>query len=134
MQSHLSHLQINIDPANLPFYRDLMAFLGWRTIYADDTMLGVVTQGPALWFTPAGKEVANDYDGPGMNHVSIGVTAQADVDSTAGYLSERGVALLFDTPRHRPEFSASEHHTYYQIMFESPDRVLFEVVYEGPKA
>lgn len=134
MQSHLSHLQINIDPANLPFYRDLMAFLGWRTIYADDTMLGVVTQGPALWFTPTGKQVANDYDGPGMNHVSIGLAAQADVDTAAEYLTERGVALLFDTPRHRPEFSASENDTYYQIMFESPDRVLFEIVYEGPKS
>ena len=42
--------------------------------------------------------------------------------------------LVEITPRHRPEFSASEHDTYYQIMFESPDRVLFEVVYEGPKA
>jgi catechol 2,3-dioxygenase-like lactoylglutathione lyase family enzyme len=134
MQTHLSHLQINVNPANLAFYRDLMAFLGWRTIYGDDTILGVVAQGPALWFTTVRKEVANDYDGVGMNHVGIGVAAQADVDTVAGYLQERGVALLFDTPHHRPEFSASEDHTYYQIMFESPDRVLFEVVYEGPRA
>lgn len=135
MQTHLSHLQINVNPANLSFYRDLMAFLGWHTIYGDDNMLGVVAQGPALWFTPtARQEAANDYDGVGMNHVSIGVTAQADVDTVADYLKERGVAWLFDTPRHRPDFSRSENDTYYQVMFESPDRVLFEVVYEGPKA
>ncbi len=37
------------------------------------------------------------------------------------------------TPRHRPEFSQGPDQTYYQVMFESPDRVLFEVVYTGPK-
>jgi hypothetical protein len=42
--------------------------------------------------------------------------------------------MLFDTPRHRPDFSQSPDHTYYQIMFESPDRILFEVVYTGPLA
>jgi hypothetical protein len=40
--------------------------------------------------------------------------------------------MLFETPRHRPEFS-SEDSTYYQIMFESPDRILLEFVYTGPK-
>jgi catechol 2,3-dioxygenase-like lactoylglutathione lyase family enzyme len=133
VQTHLSHLQINVNPANLSFYRDLMAFLGWRVIYQDDTMFGVVTQGPALWFTPFFKEVQNDYDGVGMNHVSIGVAAQKDVDTAAEYLEKQGVKLLFDTPRHRPDFARSENDTYYQIMFESPDRVLFEIVYEGPK-
>ena len=39
--------------------------------------------------------------------------------------------MLFETPRYRPDFS-SEPNTYYQIMFESPDRILFEIVYVGP--
>ena len=78
------------------------------------------------------KAVGNDYDGPGMNHVAIAAASQADVDATVGYLHDRGIEVLFDTPRHRPEFSG-EGTTYYQVMFESPDRVLFEVVYTGPK-
>jgi len=44
------------------------------------------------------------------------------------------VALLFETPRHRPEFAQSPEQTYYQIMFETPDRILLEVVYIGVKA
>ncbi len=48
------------------------------------------------------------------------------------YLRERNIPPLFDTPRHRPEFAMNEEYTYYQVMFESPDRILFEIVYMGP--
>ncbi len=69
-----------------------------------------------------------------MNHLAIGAESQADVDAIAADLTERGVALLFETPRHRPEFAQSDAQTYYQVMFASPDRILFEVVYTGPKS
>ena len=77
---------------------------------------------------------AAHYNGTGLNHMAVGTTTSADVDAATTCLQERGVALLFETPRHRPEFSASDAETYYQIMFESPDRILFEVVYTGSKA
>jgi len=48
------------------------------------------------------------------------------------YLKKAGVPALFETPRHRPDFCSSPDQTYYQVMFESPDRLLFEVVYSGP--
>jgi len=135
MDTQLYHLQINVRPGNLPFYRDLMGFLGWQTLYSDDGMLGVGdANGASLWFVGQAKEVANDYDGPGLNHIGIRPKAQAEVDAVVRYLKERNVAPLFDTPRHRPEFAGGEDQTYYQVMFESPDRVLFEVVYTGPKA
>jgi len=135
MQTLLYHLQINVRPANLPFYRDLMAFLGWQTLYSDDGMFGAGdANGASLWFIGQVKDVANDYDGPGLNHIGIRPAAQADVDAVVGYLKAHNVAALFDTPRHRPEFASGEDQTYYQVMFESPDRVLFEVVYTGPKA
>ncbi len=135
MDTQLYHLQINVRPGNLPFYRDLMGFLGWQTLYSDDGMLGVGdANGASLWFVGQVNEVANDYDGPGLNHIGIRPKAQADVDAVVRYLRERNVAPLFETPRHRPEFAGGEDQTYYQVMFESPDRVLFEVVYTGPKA
>ena len=123
MQTHLAHIQFNVRPANLPFYRDLLAFLGWQAIYDDEGMLGVAGKnGESLWFLGQAKEVANDYDGPGMNHLGIGAASQADVDAVAAYLAERGVALLFETPRHRPEFTGSEEETYYQVMVRSGER------------
>ncbi|MCA1670590.1 MAG: hypothetical protein LC793_25055 [Thermomicrobia bacterium] len=35
----------------------------------------------------------------------IGAESQADVDAIAADLTERGVSLHFETPRHRPEFA-----------------------------
>lgn len=145
MQTHFSHIVFLIDPANLPFYKDLLDFLGWQTLHAsgwqtlhaseEAGMLGVGGQhGESLWFIGQAKEVSNDYDGPGMNHLAIGTATQADVDTAASYLTERGVNLLFETPQHRPEFSQGDGQTYYQVMFESPDHILWEVVYIGPKA
>ena len=54
-------------------------------------------------------------------------------DATVAYLNSHGVDCLFETPRHRPDFSHSESDTYYQVMFPSPDGILFEHVYIGPK-
>ena len=134
MQSSLAHLQVNIRPENMPFYKDLFAFLGWNAIYEGEGMLGSGASNDAsLWFSAGANGAKNDYDGPGVNHIGIGATSIADVDALARYLQGKGVPALFETPRHRPDFSASESETYYQVMFESPDKVLFEFVYTGPK-
>lgn len=135
MRTQLAHLQINVRAGNLPFYKELFGFMGWAVVYEGEGMLGVADRdADSLWFAGQAMEVANDYDGPGVNHLGIGAEAQADVDAVAAYLAERGVAHLFETPRHRPDFCGSDDETYYQVMFESPDRILFEVVYTGRKS
>lgn len=135
MQTRIAHMQFNVEAGNVPFYKGLLTFLGWRPIYEGEGALGVAdASGTSLWFIGQVKPVSNDYDGPGLNHLSIGTETQADVDATVTYLQEQGVELLFGTPQHRPEFSESEDTTYYQVMFETPDRILLEVVYTGPKA
>lgn len=134
MDTQLQHMQFNVKPENLAFYKGLLAFLGWQTLHEDEGMLGVADKNNlSLWFVGQVKDVVNDYDGPGMNHLAIGTATQTDVDTAAGYLREQGVELLFETPRHRPEFSGGDQ-TYYQVMFASPDRILIEVVYTGPKS
>jgi catechol 2,3-dioxygenase-like lactoylglutathione lyase family enzyme len=133
MKSVVGHIQINVDANNLPFYKDLMDFTGWSVLYDDSNMLGVADEnGTSLWFSAPATQTSNDYDGPGMNHLALGVKTQADVDTVVTYLQEHGVKALFETPRHRPEFCSDPEKTYYQVMFESPDRILFEVVYTGP--
>jgi len=134
MQSKLGHLQFGIDGKNRAFYRDLFTCLGWKIMYDVEDMLAVVDSNHvSLWFTNATKQAANDYDGPGLNHLAIHTATQADVDQAAAFLSEHGIAHLFETPRHRPEFSQEPNSTYYQVMFETPDHILGEVVYIGPK-
>jgi catechol 2,3-dioxygenase-like lactoylglutathione lyase family enzyme len=135
MQTKLGNLVFGIDDKNRGFYRDLFGFLGWRILYDAEGMIAVGdSNGVSLWFGSATKDIANDYDGPGLNHFAIGTATQGEVDEAAAYLSEKGVAHLFETPRHRPDFSQDESSTYYQVMFETPDRLLVEIVYTGPKS
>ena len=132
IQTKLGHIQLNVQPQNLAFYKDLFAFFGWPTLEDDPTMFGVGTDVfNSLWFYTGANEARNDYDGAGMNHLGLLVQSQGEVDQMVDYLRERNIAPLFETPRHRPEFAMDSEHTYYQVMFESPDRILFEVVYMG---
>ena len=134
MNSRLGHLQINVKGGSTPYYKELFSFLEWPTVYDGDGMLGVAGKsGDSLWFAEGANEAKNDYDGVGMNHLGIAVDSQADVDEVAAYLAQKGIEALFETPRHRPEFASGEKDTYYQVMFKSPDNILFEIVYTGPK-
>ncbi|MEO8538320.1 MAG: hypothetical protein ABI577_01175 [bacterium] len=134
MDSKLGHLQINIKAGNLGFYKDLLGFLEWPTVYEGDGMFGVAGKnGDSLWFSESANDAKNDYDGVGMNHLGFAVSSQAEVDQAAGYLQKNGIAALFGTPCHRPDFASGESDTYYQVMFATPDNLLVEVVYTGPK-
>jgi len=86
-----------------------------------------------LWFEGLANDTRNDYDGAGLNHLALITETQAEVDAAAAFLTSIGVELLFGTPCNRPEHASSEDHLYYSAMFESPDRILLEVVYTGPK-
>ena len=135
MHTHLTHMQFNVQPGNVAFYKELLAFLGWQPLYEGEGMLGMAdNHGVSLWFIGQVNQARNDYDGPGMNHLALAAMSQADVDIVASYLAKRDVELLFETPRHRPEFTQNQDETYYQVMFETPDRILLEVVYTGPKS
>ena len=135
MQTKLGHVVFSIAGKNRGFYRDLFNFLGWETIYDGDGMLGIYDSNQtSVWFGDATKSAANDYDAPGLNHFAIHTETQAEVDEAVAYLQAHGIAALFETPRHRPEFSSDPNSTYYQVMFETPDRILGEIVYIGPKS
>jgi hypothetical protein len=135
MNSYWNHLQINIEPANRGFYKDLLTLLGWAPWHEDEAMLGMGVEGKgSFWFASASGKHKTDYDQLGVNHIGVRAEEQKDVDAVAAFLRRRSVALLFDTPRHRPEFAEGAGQTYYQVMFTSPDNVLLEVVYIGPKA
>jgi catechol 2,3-dioxygenase-like lactoylglutathione lyase family enzyme len=130
----LSHLQINVTPAGLPFYQELFTFLGWDPFVSGDGMTSFMSEGGAsLWFLAIANGATNDRDGTGVNHIAIDADSQAEVDATASWLRDKGIDALHDTPCHRPDFAQSENDTYYQVMFASPDGIQFEHVYIGPK-
>lgn len=130
----LGHMQFNVRSEHLTFYRDLLTFLGWGLIGEWPGMIGLGSfDGQSLWFSGQVKEVSNDYDGPGLNHLAFAAASIADVDEAVAWLQAHNVPALFETPRHRPEFATDEKSTYYQVMFETPDRILIEIVYIGTK-
>lgn len=130
IQTKLGHIQFNVAPQNLPFYKDLFTFLGWPVLDESPTMLGVGgSVFNSFWFFGGANSCPNNYDGPGMNHLGLLVQRQDEVDQVVAYLHERGMSTLFDTPRNRPEFAYDAQHTYYQVMFETPDCILLEVVF-----
>ena len=134
MKAGVGHIQFNVDLKNLNFYHDLMIFLGWRILHQSNNMLGCgYVDGSSLWFTHPIHHVENDYDGPGMNHIAFHAESIDDVNEAVMFLCTKKISALFDTPRHRPEFSIRPEDTYYQVMFETPDKILMEIVYIGPK-
>ena len=133
MKSSFYHVQLNIDFSNLTFYKELFSFLGWSIIFEVNDVIGYNSKKDGdLWFVKNTSGKRQDYDAIGVNHLSIRVEFQQDIDAIATYLRKKHIQHLFETPRHRPEFS-SEGNTYYQVMFTSPDNILFEIVYIGPK-
>ncbi|MFM9105341.1 MAG: VOC family protein [Chloroflexota bacterium] len=129
----IGHLQYNIRPENAAFYRDLLVHLGWEVLHEGGGQLGCGSgNGQSLWFSPATSAAAADHDAPGLNHLAFAAASMDDVEDLHGWLKRAGIATLYDTPRHRPEFASRDGDTYYQIMFTSPDGILFEMVYIGP--
>jgi catechol 2,3-dioxygenase-like lactoylglutathione lyase family enzyme len=134
MKSSLSHLQINISSQNVGFYKELFALLGWPITFEEPQMVAFGSFADlSIWFMEGQKNEEGDYDKKGVNHLGFKVEKQRDVDEVVKFLETKNIRALFETPRHRPEFAASEHDTYYQVMFTSPDNILFEVMYTGQK-
>jgi len=136
MGSWIHHLLFRIDMANVPFYRELFTTLGWKVARETEDVLGMVgANGELVEFTgPYHPEVTNDYDGKGLNHLAVAVESVPAVDAFVASMADRGIAPLFGTPRHRPEFaeySTATDGDYYHVMFESPDNILLEVVFAG---
>ncbi|MGC4192954.1 MAG: hypothetical protein QM589_17550 [Thermomicrobiales bacterium] len=138
MGSWIHHLLFRIDMANVAFYRELFTALEWSVVRDNEDVLGVLgANGELLEFTgPYHPEVTSDYDGKGLNHLAVAVDSVADVDAFVMYMADQGIVPLFETPRHRPEFaeySTAGNGDYYHVMFESPDNLLLEVLYAGPR-
>jgi catechol 2,3-dioxygenase-like lactoylglutathione lyase family enzyme len=134
MKSHFYHAQINIDFKNIEFYKNLMSVLGWDIIFETNGLIGFKSKTSGdLWFADTKNKVPADYDAIGVNHLSIRVDEQKDVDTIVNFLKEQTIDSLFHTPRHRPEFSSLENETYYQVIFETPDKIQLEIVYIGEK-
>lgn len=111
-----------------------MNVLGWKIIFCTDEVIGFnsVNMGD-IWLVSSDVNELQNYDAKGFNHLAIKVEEQNDIKILLDFLKIKNIKTIFDTPKHRPEFANNDKETYYQIMFETPDRILFEIVYIGLK-
>lgn len=130
----ISHLQFNVSPENFPFYAALLENLGFDVFPDTEGYVAGSGEGFSLWFVGSDVVEMQDYDHRGVNHLSFSADSVESVDEIAAYLGSIEVESLFETPRRRDDFIGGGDTDYYQVMFSSPDNLLFEVVYTGPLA
>lgn len=124
--------QINIVADNASFYRDVLSHLGWSITFEDRNMTGYWNElNGELWFVDTQKKRLSETDNLDVRQITIKLPTKIDVDHAQLFLEKRGVKMLNGTPKFRPELSTQKDELYYQIIFESPDKIRFEVLYQG---
>lgn len=124
-----SHLDYNVSDLKkaLAFYDPLMKFLGFSKevesrewiLYGNGRMkLCLVQCEPSF----AGEGFHRKR--PGLNHIAFQAEHREDVDRTAVFLNEHGIATLYQSPG---QFHSELE--YYAAFFEDPFRLKLEVVY-----
>lgn len=130
----ISHIQFNVSSENFPFYTAMLEKLGFDVFPNTEGYVAGNGDGSSLWFMGGDIEEVQNYDHRGVNHVSFSADSVELVDDVAAFLPSVGLEPLFETPRRREDFIGGGATDYYQVMFRSPDNLLFEVVYTGPLA
>ncbi|MEK7460683.1 MAG: VOC family protein [Patescibacteria group bacterium] len=124
----LYHLQLNVSPAGLLFYRAFFAELGYRISEESDQHLAASDGQVDFWVIetdPAHAHRPYHRKGTGINHLSFRLSSRAEVDDfVRNFLTPRGITPLYDSPKVYPEYAAD----YYAVYFEDPDRIKLEVM------
>lgn len=115
---------------SLPFYRELLAPLGWHRI-------GEVEgeRGETIWYISGPgsslglREAQTPSDGPfdryrvGVHHVAFEAPSRSEVDERARWLRERGAPIESEPE----EYSYMP--GYYAVFFYDPDGIKLEIVH-----
>ena len=131
MRGTLYHVQVNVGDArvSLPFYKDLLGYLGYRLVHEDAAVAGFSDGGADLWLIATDPAHAGEKfhrKRTGLNHLAFLVDRRGDVDRFRDeFMAPRGLSSLYGTPREFPEYRPG----YYAVFFEDPDRVKLEVAH-----
>jgi catechol 2,3-dioxygenase-like lactoylglutathione lyase family enzyme len=131
------HIQINVSNARraLPFYRDFLAYLGYRVVDQSPGHMGFSNGTTDLWIIQSDRSHTKrkfHRKAPGLNHISFGGFNPGAVRKfTWNFLKKRRIKTLYGSPRYFPEY----HKDYYAVYFEGPDRIKLELTFgRGKKA
>jgi len=131
MKSSLYHIQLNISDAkvSLPFYKDLLGYLGYRIVDESEEHIGAYNGSFTFWIIETEKKYKDDSfhrKSTGINHFALRVSSKEEVDQFVNeFLEPRNIKALYNGPKEHPEYKDG----YYAVFFEDPDRIKLEVVY-----
>jgi glyoxylase I family protein len=121
---------------SLPFYRDLLAPLGWHRIQEAEGERGETIwylSGPGSWIglreaQSAPPGLPYDRYRIGLHHLAIEAHSRALVDERAEWLREQGAEI--ESPPQEYAYSPG----YYAVFFYDPDGIKLEIVHVPPPA
>lgn len=125
---HHVDLVVSSVERSLPFYRDLLAPLGWHRISEVEGERGETIwylTGPGSSIGIRAAQVAGEYDRyrVGLHHLAIEAPSRSSVDERAEWLREHDVEIE----------SGPEEYAYlpgyYAVFFYDPDGIKLEIVH-----
>ena len=134
MKARWYHLMLYVSNyrRSFAFYHAFFKFVGWRLTAKWPDGAGWTDGRTQLWIWKAAashRRRAHHRKGVGMNHFTLSVSSQRDVDRFAdAFLAPRKIRPLYGSPKRWPYGK-----TYYALFFEDPDRMKIEVVYARPR-
>ena len=124
----IAHIQLTVNDLQraIPFYEDLLGFMGMRAVAKASNGLYMVGGRTAVAIGRASDEnrgYAFDQRRIGLHHVCFRARSPDDIDALHAFLVARGVRIV-----HPPEHG-SWAPGYYSVLFEDPEGIRLEVNY-----
>jgi glyoxylase I family protein len=127
---HHVDLVVSSIERSLPFYRDLLAPLGYHGISEvegerSETIYYLWGPGTSIGLREAQTESGEGYDryAIGLHHVALEAVSRAAVDERAGWLREVGAEIESGPQEYAYQLG------YYAMFFYDPDGIKLEIVH-----
>jgi len=127
---HHVDLVVSSIERSLPFYRDLLAPLGYHGISEvegerGETIYYLWGPGSSIGLREAQTEGREGYDryAIGLHHLALEAASRAAVDERAGWLREVGAEIESEPQEYAYQLG------YYALFFYDPDGIKLEIVH-----
>lgn len=127
---HHVDLVVSAIERSLPFYRDLLAPLGYHGISEvegerGETIYYLWGPGSSIGLREAQTEGREEYDryAVGLHHLALEAASRAAVDERAGWLREVGAEIESGPQEYAYQLG------YYALFFYDPDGIKLEIVH-----
>ena len=122
----VAHVMLTVSnfEACLPFYEQVLGFLGLRQVIKNDDMLYYVGGRTAIGIMRAEPQYRQErfvQRRAGLHHLCLRARERADVDTFYAFISKLGAKIV-----HPPE-DGRWAPGYYSVLFEDPDGIRIEL-------